>query len=316
MTSVLVTGANGFVGRSTVSAFVEAGWEVTAQVRSAAAAQGLPPTVPSVAVDDVHSPDAWAKVMSEIDVVVHLIGHAHRRGRQDESVFKQVNVDITLAAAKGAMAAAVDRFVFVSSIKAVGDGGDAEPLRETTVPDPQDAYGRSKLQAEQRLTEFTGGRLVIIRPPLVHGPEVSANFGRLLKAVHRGVPLPLASIRNQRSLAFVDNLADAIVHTSGHPNAAGEVFHVADGLSVSTPELLRKVAGLMDRSARLFPAPSALIRAAGRVTGRSATVSRLVDSLVVSIDHIADHLGWVPPWSLDEGLASTVEGFLARSAAA
>lgn len=196
----------------------------------------------------------------------------------------------------------------MSSIKVCGEGAD-QPYRENHPPQPGDAYARSKWEAEQALWEITGGSAMtatVLRPPLVYGPGVGANFLRLLRAVDRGLPLPLAKVNNRRSLIYVGNLADAVVRCLDAPEVAGQTFHVADAEAVSTPDLVRVIAKALGRPARLFPVPAEWLERIGRLTGRRETVARLSGSLTVDTSLIRSRLGWHPPASLPEGIAETV----------
>jgi nucleoside-diphosphate-sugar epimerase len=225
--------------------------------------------------------------------------------------YRQVNVAGTENLARQAVEHGVRRLVFLSSIKVHGEE-TAVPYTEQHLAAPQDPYGASKLEAEKILHEIsteTGLEVVIIRPPLVYGPGVKANFLNLLKIVERGVPLPLASITNARSLVYLGNLIDAIVTCATHPRAAGQTFLVSDGEDVSTPQLIRQLATALDRPARLLPFPPSLMRLAGKLTGKSMAVDRLLGSLVVDSGKIRRELGWKPPYTMAEGLAETAKWY-------
>ncbi|HWT39003.1 MAG TPA: NAD-dependent epimerase/dehydratase family protein, partial [Paraburkholderia sp.] len=222
------------------------------------------------------------------------------------------NVDGTLRLAKAAREHGVPRVVFVSSIKAVGERDNGQSLREDDPPHIEDAYGRSKRAAEdalRRLAVETGLEVVIARPPLVYGPQVRANFLRLLDAVWRGVPLPLGGAHARRSMVYIGNLADALLHCATDPRAAGQCFHVADGNAPTVAELVRMLARHLGKPARLLPVPAAWLSLAGRLTGRSAQVDRLIGSLQVDTSRIRDVLGWQPPFSTDEGLSATADWY-------
>jgi UDP-glucose 4-epimerase len=226
--------------------------------------------------------------------------------------FRAVNVDGTLNLARQAAQAGVRRFVFLSSIKVNGEGCE-EPYREGDAACPQDPYAISKWEAEQGLRQIeleTGMDVVILRPPLVYGPGVKANFQRLLAAVDKGWPLPLGAVGNRRSLLYLGNLVDAIQLCLVHPAAAGQTYLVSDGEDVSSPELVRRLARAMGCPARLLPVPPAWLRLAGGLLGRRAVVERLLGSLVVDSSRIRRELGWSPPFRLDAGLAETVQHYL------
>jgi UDP-glucose 4-epimerase len=226
------------------------------------------------------------------------------------ALYRAVNVDGTVHLAKAAAAAGARRFVFVSSIKANGEVTDVEPFSEASVPAPADPYGISKLEAERArlaLSNDTGLEVVIVRPPLMYGPGVGANFGRLFNAVARGVPLPFGGIENRRSLLFVGNMADALVRCAEHPAAPGETFMLSDGRPVASAELVRGIAPALGRSPRLLTIPPRILGVLGRVTGKAAAVQRLLGSLEVDSTHIRRVLGWTPPYTMDEGLVETAE---------
>jgi len=184
----------------------------------------------------------------------------------------------------------------------------AAAFTETDAPSPQDPYGISKWEAEQilsRVSQETGLEVVIVRPPLVYGAGVKGNFAQMLKVLDKGIPLPLASIHNQRSLAYVGNLVDSLIACATHPAAAGQTYLVSDGEDISTPDLLRQLGAAMGHPARLFPCPPALLKLAGRLTGKSDQVERLLGSLQVDSGKIRRELGWTPPFTLQEGLRLT-----------
>jgi len=232
------------------------------------------------------------------------------------AAYRSVNVGITKALLEACARSSVKQILYLSSIKAVGEG-EGSPYSEEAECAPKDAYGISKREAEQLVLESAKGGMVttVVRPPLVYGPGVKGNFLRLMNLVWRGLPLPIGLIRNARSMVFVGNLTNAICTLLNEPSKAAGVFHVADyGVPLSTPELVRKLARLMGRPARIVPFPVGLMRLTGRLVGRLEDVDRLTRSLVVSCDRIRKELGWEPPFSVDEGLAQTVEWFLSTSA--
>jgi nucleoside-diphosphate-sugar epimerase len=218
-----------------------------------------------------------------------------------------VNAGGTEVLARQAADRGVRRFVFLSSVKVHGEGSRV-PYTEEQQPDPQDPYGVSKWKAEvslKRIGGDTGLEVVIIRPPLVYGPGVKANFYQLLRSIELGLPLPLAGIQNKRSLVFLGNLIDAIISCATHAEAAGRTFLVSDGEDISTSELITRAAAALGRPARLLPFPSALLRLAGLLTGKKAAVDRLLGSLTVDSSRIRRELGWTPPFTMTEGLRET-----------
>lgn len=315
---MLVTGASGFVGGHLCPELLAAGWSVRAAVRSSEAAGRLPRGVEPFYISDVGPETDWAKGLERVDVVAHLAGRAHVTEEESADpldAYRRINVGGTRRLAEACAGAGVRRLVFVSSVKAVGEGAPAAYTEETPCR-PEDAYGMSKLEAEKTLAEVsarTGLEAVVLRPPLVYGPGVKANFRMLMGLVRRGLPLPLGLVRNERSMVYVRNLTAAICSCLEHPAAAGETFFVADGESPSTRELVARMGRLMKRPARLVPVPVPLLRLGGRVTGRSGQVDRLVGSLTVSTARIRRLLGWTPRFSLDEGLRETVDWYAART---
>lgn len=310
---ILVSGASGFVGRALCALLAARGRSLRAATRSAAAAGGHA----SVPVGDIGPDTDWRAALHGCDAIVHLAAHVHvmRADAVANAAFHRVNVDGTANFATQAARAGVRRFVFLSSVKVNGESSMERPLREDDPVVPVDAYGASKAEAEARLRTIaadTGMEVVIVRPPLVYGPGVKANFLSLLRVVDVGIPLPLASVDNRRSLVFVGNLVDALERCLDHPAAAGRTFFASDGLDVATPGLVRAMASALGRKPRLFPFPPALLHAAGALSGKSAEVERLTQSLQVDDGAIKTSLGWRAPYSLQQGLAETVAWFRSR----
>ena len=247
----------------------------------------------------------WSDDLQGVDVVIHLAARVHvmRDTAADPlDEYRRVNVDGTVRLASSAAAAGVRRFVYVSTLKVNGEAGR---FTESNQPAPTDPYAQSKLEAEIALRRIASeGRLevVIIRPPLVYGPGVQANFRLLMRAITRGIPLPLGSIRNLRSLIGIDNLVDFIITCVAHPAAANETFLVADGEDLSTPDLVRRLARAMGRPARLFPIPPSVLRLGASLCGRQHVVDRLLESLQADISKARTRLSWSPPVSVDEAL--------------
>ncbi|RQS10337.1 NAD-dependent epimerase/dehydratase family protein [Burkholderia sp. Bp9002] len=317
MTRIVVTGANGFVGRAVCRLALAAGHTVTALVRRpGGCVDGVREWVHD-APDFAGLSDAWPPEL-EADCVIHLAARVHVM--RDESpdpaaAFDATNVAGTLRVADAARTHGVRRFVFASSIKAICEGDGGVPLAENVTPVPQDPYGRSKLRAEQQLAQLdaqAGLDIVIVRPPLVYGPDVRANFLRMMDAVSRGVPLPLAAITARRSLVYVDNLADALLRCATDPRAAGECFHVADDDAPSVAGLLRMVGDALGKQARLFTVPVGVLRALGRLTGRSAAVDRLTNSLQLDVGRVKRVLDWHPPYTTRQGLEATAAWYRSR----
>ncbi|MGE0385637.1 MAG: NAD-dependent epimerase/dehydratase family protein [Gammaproteobacteria bacterium] len=308
---VLVTGARGFVGRAVVPALLGAGHRVVAAVRNGLPA-GAPAGVETLVLGDLCAVPAWEPLLGGLDAVVHLAARVHRRGEPGGiDAYRRENAVLSARIARAAVATGVQRFVFMSTVKVHGEhsppdaAGVPRPFTEADVPAPSGAYARSKWEAEQRLREIEGGgalRVAILRPPLIYGPGVGANFLALVRAVDRGLPLPLGCIGNARSLMYVANVADAVVRCveNGPARAA---WLVSDGAPVSTPELIRALAAALDRPARLIPVPARVLELLARVTGRTETYLRLAGSLHVDDAAIRSALQWSPPWSRAQGLA-------------
>jgi nucleoside-diphosphate-sugar epimerase len=300
VTAVLVTGASGFIGRAACAEFAKRGWTVHAGVRTASTdlLKGWP--------------------LSGVDVVVHLAGIAHElRGQNAESVYQEMNCVATERLARAAAQAGVRRFVFMSSIKVNGERTPLDrPFRAGDAPQPQDRYARSKWAAERALASV-GGKLevVILRPPLVYGPGVRANFLRLIRLVERRLPLPFAAIRNRRSLIYVGNLVELIALAAISPAAAGRTLLAADGEDLSTPQLVTEIGAALGAPARLLPMPVILLKVAGAVTGMRAEIGRLVDSLAVDASETRELLGWRPAHSPSEGIGATVRWYRSLAAA-
>lgn len=288
--TILLTGASGFVGRAVSDRLRAEGYEVRAPGR-----RDLGPFDAST---------DWSQWVDGADVVIHLAGRAHVMKEDAEdplSLYRRVNRDATLRLAEQAKAAGVARFVFMSTVKVMGDVSD-HPLTACDPIAPPDAYSLSKAEAEKGLSDIYEDGLVIIRPPLVYGPGVKGNFLNLLRLVSRGIPLPLGSIRNARSLIYVENLADCVHHSI---DALPGIYLPSDGKDVSTARLVSLIAEGMGRRSPVFPFPPCLLRLAGRLTGKQAAIERLTGSLTV--DGIMP--GWAPPYSMEEGIERTADWF-------
>lgn len=316
---VLVTGATGFVGRATSDALLARGADVLGAVRAPDRAEALRDGVRPVVVGDLARPVEWAGALGSVDAVIHLAARVHvmRDSAADaEAAYRRLNVDATLELARAAAAAGVRRFVYVSSVKAAAERSGARPLTERDPPAPEDAYGRSKLAAEQALggvAHGTGMEVVIVRPPLVYGPGVGGNFARLAALVRLAarVPLPLRSA-NRRSLVYVGNLADALGTVAVHPGAAGGTYFVRDGDDLSTADLLRQLGAPVGIRPRLIPAPVRLMRAAAAAAGREAVVSRLLGTLQVDDAALRRDYRWRAPFDLPTALGVTARALFAR----
>jgi UDP-glucose 4-epimerase len=302
-----VTGANGFLGRVLCATLERRGHAVRAAVRDASKGSGLPDVV---AVGDIDARTDWTRALQGVDTVIHAAARAHvlHDPASNEDLYARTNAEGTATLAAAAARSGIKRFVFVSSIKVNGEGTISAPFTAQDVPNPQDAYGRSKLAAERALFALrdTGLEPLVVRPPLVYGDGVRANFLRLLRWVDREVPLPLAAVKNSRSLVSVWNLADLLARLAEQGHQAADVFMVSDGEDLSTPELISRLAMALGRRALLLPVPVALLHFGASLVGKRDEIIRLCGSLTVDAEPTRRVLAWAPPLSVDEGLARTV----------
>ncbi|WP_205710674.1 NAD-dependent epimerase/dehydratase family protein [Hydrogenophaga crocea] len=312
---ILVTGASGFVGRRLVSELLRRRVPVRVALRHASGT----PAVADASYAQVHAQGLaaadWADAMHGCTHVIHLAARAHvlRESHEDPDLaFHSANVLNSIACAKAAARARVQRFVFASSIGVHGHGTGDTALSVHSAIAPETPYGRSKAAAESGLATVrndTGLELTVVRPPLVYGPQAPGNFGVLLRAVQRGLPLPLACVtQNRRSFVALDNLVDLLITCIDHPAAANQTFLVSDGEDLSTADLLRRLGRAMNRPARLLPVPPALLQAGAALLGKRDMAQRLLGNLQVDITHTRDTLGWTPPLSVDDGLRRAVAG--------
>lgn len=307
MKRILVTGATGFVGRSFCARLVEERLPFRRAVRIADRTDR-----DTIAVGDIDGRTDWGRALAGVSHVVHLAARVHVMGGEGEEMlaaYRQVNVDGTCHLAVQAARAGVRRFVFVSTIKVNGEETHATPFRADDLPAPADAYAVSKLEAEQGLMRIAGEgtmEVVIVRLPLVYGKGAGGNFGRLLRLVDSGLPLPFAGITNQRSLLGIDNLCHLLTLCLIHPAAANRLFLAADNEDVSTPELIRLLAKARGVPARLFSVPALLLVLFAGLAGRKGELRRLTGDLRVDAAATRTTLGWQPPLTLTEGIRRAV----------
>jgi nucleoside-diphosphate-sugar epimerase len=310
---ILITGATGFVGKALVQHLLADDESRRLVVAVRRGEQRWPEQVQPILTGDLNTSTDWSIALKGVSVVVHSAARVHVMADTEADplgAFRAVNVDGTLKLARQAAAAGIKRFVFTSSVKV---NGEATPpgraFTESEAPNPQDAYGQSKHEAEQGLRQLsaeTGMEVVIIRPPLVYGPDVKANFAALLRAVQRGWPMPLGLVHNQRSFVALGNLVDFIAICITHPQAANQTFLVSDGQDLSTTELVRGMAQAALVSARLLPVPVWALQAGASLLGKGDAVQRLCGNLQVDISKARSLLGWVPPVSVEEGLRRAI----------
>ncbi len=309
MVRVVVTGASGFVGQSIVKALKLADYHVVAVSRNL----NVSNADISVYVPDYSFQNEWQRLLSSNDVVIHLAARVHIMQDQAENpleAFLAVNLHNTVSLAKAAAKVGIKRFVFVSSIKVNGEHTHSQEFSEQDAANPQDAYAVSKWEAEKALREIekeTGMQVVILRPPLIYGPNVKANFASLIKLVDKGVPLPLASINNKRSLIYLGNFVDAIITCVQHPKAAGNTYLVSDGEDISMPQLIRKIAYALNRPSRLFSFPVPIMYLIAKLAGKSSSLQRVTQSLAIDSSKIRQELNWHPPFTIEQGLKETAD---------
>lgn len=312
---VLVTGASGFLGSALCGHLLAKGQTVIGAVRNMP--ENPLPGVEYRVVSDLSPETNWREALVGMGAVVHCAARVHimkETSIDPLAAFREMNVKGTACLAGQLVDNGVKRFVFISSIKVNGETTSGHPFTADDTPAPKDPYGISKWETEQvlqRIAEKTGLEVVIIRPPLVYGPGVRANFLRLMQAVKRGMPLPLGAINNRRSLVALDNLMDLIDTCLNHPAARNQTFLVSDGSDLSTTELIKNMAAALDRPTRLIPVPESLLRVVAKLLGKTSIAQRLCSSLQVDINKTRDMLGWSPPVTGEEALRKTAAHFLA-----
>lgn len=314
---ILVTGATGFVGAAVVARLKSDYPDKPLIVATRRNGVSWPSEVQEKIIGDLTASTDWRLALLGVKSVIHAAARVHMMDEVAEdplAEFRKVNVEGTLNLARQAVDAGVQRFIFISSIKVNGEGTQpGQPYTADEKPEPVDPYGISKMEAEQgllALAEKTGMQVTIIRPVLVYGPGVKANFLSMMKWLHKGIPLPLGKIHNKRSLVALDNLVDLVIKCVNHPAAANQIFLVSDGEDLSTTELLQRMGIALGSPARLLSVPSFMLKLGATLLGKRNMAQRLCGSLQVDISKTRQLLDWNPPLSVDQALKKSTEGLL------
>ncbi len=313
MKKIVVTGAYGFIGEAICNRLFAEGWVVSGGVRSRRD-QRNSHGVSFFETGDIDASTNWTAALKGVDAVVHAaakVDTANDLNPDTLAEFRRVNLQGTTNLARQAIEFGVKRFIFLSSVRV---NGEANPIAytETDKPMPRDAYGISKLEAEQALSEIAGGTgmsITILRPPVVYGPKVKAKFLKLIQIVDRGLPLPLASVDNPRSMIYIGNLADAIIQCVRRSEAEFKTYMVRDGVDISLPELIRKIASALGKPARLFGLSPMVLRRIAGLFGKEMEADRLIGSLTVDDSRIRQDLGWSPPFTIEHGIEKTIDWY-------
>ena len=311
MKRVLVTGAGGFVGRHLCPILMKNGFSVRAALRDETSS--VPSGVECMVVGNIGPKTDWTTALSGVNHVIHLAAMVHvmKSNVDSEIKFQSVNTEGTKNLIRASVEAGVERFVFLSSVKVMGENTiGRNPFTEKDKPHPKDAYARSKLDAENVIWEAVRGTqtvATVLRPPLVYGPGVGANFQRMVRLIKKGFPLPLASVQNSRSLISVTNLSDAIKTILLAGSRKDGTYFISDGEDVSTADLVRRLSRFMGLPERLWPCPSTILKTIASIVGKKAESDRVLGSLQVSNASFCRDMDWTAPETLDEGLAGTVK---------
>lgn len=317
--SIALTGATGLIGAAVARRLVGERIRLRIAVRSG---QNGAEAAEVHWFEELSASTSWRSFVASMEVVIHCAARVHIMNELSAdplTEFRKVNVEGTLTLARQAAEAGIKRFIFISSIKVNGEGTEpGKPYTAEDVPAPVDPYGISKLEAERGLLALaveTGMEVIIIRPVLVYGPGVKANFHSMMNWLNKRVPLPLGAIHNKRSMVALDNLVDLIVTCIDHPAAANQVFLVSDGDDLSTTQLLQRTGKALGKPALLLPLPSFLLSTAARMLGKPGVAQRLCGSLQVDIEKTKTLLSWAPPVSVDDALSKTARHFLEQQKA-
>tara|TARA_E500000331_G_C17201966_1_gene689667 strand:- start:113 stop:1096 length:984 start_codon:yes stop_codon:yes gene_type:complete len=314
MSKILITGATGFIATPLIRALREQGHILSGTTRKTGVFSGTN-GIPLHKVPEISENTDWSNIISGAEVVIHLAARVHimkDQSRNPIEAFRRVNTLGTKSLALQAANAGIKRFIFLSTVKVAGETSPIDGFKESGPISPNDPYSISKYEAEQELLKIAQSssmEVVIIRPPLVYGPNVKGNFLSLLKLAKRNYPLPLNSINNKRSLIFVDNLTDAIAKAVEHPKAANKIFFLSDEENLSTTELINKISTAFGSKARIFNVPQKYLDLFGKITGNTEIVKRLTQTLTVNSTRIKSDLNWSPPFQSDDGIEKTVNWY-------
>lgn len=314
---MLITGATGFVGRALLNKLLADSSLGQPHLALRSDPSNDFESINHSVVGNINAQTNWIDALHDIDVVVHLAARVHVMNDDSEDplmAYRDVNVEGTLELVRQSVRAGVKRFIFLSSIKVNGEETiDGNKFSENSIPNPIDPYGISKFEAEEGIKDFcreAGMEYVIIRPPLMYGPGVKANYRKLLDVIYRGIPLPFACIRNRRSMLALGNLVDFLSIVLTHPRAANQIFLLSDGEDLSSKELVEKISLAMGKRSKLIPLPVSMLKLIGALFGRSQAISRLLGSLQIDSSKARKHLNWTPPLTTQEGITLTVKDFL------
>jgi UDP-glucose 4-epimerase len=303
---ILITGANGFIGSHLCRELSNRGISFRATTRNSNTNNYA-----DFVSCDLETTESLNQLIDGCEVVIHLAGRAHVSNDDSWEKYQVANEFVTQRLANAAAQHGITRFVYLSSIKVNGESSNPGlPIRHSDTPNPLDNYGRSKLAAELALRAICHDNsmdYVIIRPTLVYGQGVKANFSALISAVKRGLPLPIATVKNERSMIGINNLIDLIIASSTNPKAANQTFLASDGTDTSTPALVRLIAKSLNRQTRIFPFPISVLRLLAAVFGKSSAIDKLTGSLSVDISHTTNTLNWRPPFSIEAEIAKAVK---------
>jgi len=310
--TLLITGITGFVGKALAEHLINnSNYNIIATTRRKIP---LHKNIKQIVVGDLNTNIDWSNILTKVDHIIHLAGRAHimqDTAKNPLNEFRKTNTESTLKLAKQAAKSGIKRFIFLSSIKVNGESTKPnKPFKHNHPSNPSDPYAQSKHEAEQELKKIANTskmEIVIIRPPLIYGPQVKANFKKMIQWVQKGIPLPLGAINNKRSFVSLDNLTDLITLCLQHPKAANQTFLVSDNHDLSTTELLQRIAQALGKNTPLIPIPSNIITRVASLLGKKDLAQRLCGSLQVDIQHTKQTLNWHPPIKLNNALKKTVK---------